>query len=63
MKKSKSELWVSYQYGRDIYDVFTTKKEAEKVNIENNRMNEESEVRTMNLHILMLVWLLKKAPI
>jgi len=52
MKKSKSELWVSYQYGRDIYDVFTTKKEAEKANIENNKMNEESALRFPNLNLL-----------
>ena len=36
MKKSTSELFVSYRYGDDIYDVFTTLKEAEKATIENN---------------------------
>lgn len=36
MKKSTSELFVSYRYGDDVYDVFTTLKEAEKATIENN---------------------------
>jgi len=52
MKKTKSELWVSYQYGRDIDDIFTTKKEAEKANIENNKMNEKSALRFPDLNLL-----------
>lgn len=51
MKKLKSDLWVSYQYGRDIGDIFTTKEGAEKENIENNKMNEKSVLMfpTLNL--------------
>lgn len=38
MKKSTSELFVSFCYGSttEIYDVYTTKKEAEKANDTNN---------------------------
>lgn len=36
MKKSTSEIFVSYRYGDDFYEVFTTLKEAEKSTIDNN---------------------------
>lgn len=36
MKKSTSELFVSYRYGDDFNEVFTTLKEAEKATIDNN---------------------------
>ena len=52
MKKLKSDLWVSYQYGRDIGDIFTTKEGAEKENIENNEMNEKSALRFPILNLL-----------
>ena len=36
MKKTTSELFVSYRYGDDFYEVFTTLKDAEKATVENN---------------------------
>ena len=52
MKKLKSDLWVSYQYGRDIDDIFTTKEGAEKQNVENNKMNEKSALMFPILNLL-----------
>jgi len=37
MKKETLELFVSYRYGDDFYEVFTTLKEAEKATTENNK--------------------------
>lgn len=43
MKKSTSELFVSFCYGTttEIYEVYTTRKEAEKVNDLNNDNHEK----------------------
>ena len=53
MKASISELFVSYRYGGDIYNVYTTLKEARTETDKNNHTNSlnsgEKVYKTMTL--------------
>jgi len=51
MKKETNELFVSHRYGCDIYEVFTTRKEADKMTTENNKIfvKSKNKFKTMTL--------------
>jgi hypothetical protein len=54
MKKSTSDLFVSYRYGDDIYDVFTTLKEAEKATYSSSNLSIYSLIYFINYIYLLL---------